>query len=157
MFNKVKPYIYSVITALAVGGLSALATMGNMDIYESINRPYLSPPPVVFPIVWSILFVLMGISSALVYTKQSKDQHVASTALKIYALQLIFNFVWSILFFNLQAYPVSFIWLVALWALILAMIIQFYKISKAAALLQIPYLAWVTFAGYLNIMIYILN
>ena len=157
MFNKVKPYIYSVITALAVGGLSALVTMGNMDIYESINRPYLSPPPVVFPIVWSILFVLMGISSALVYTKQSKDQHAASTALKIYALQLIFNFVWSILFFNLQAYLVSFIWLMALWALILAMIIQFYKISKAAALLQIPYLAWVTFAGYLNIMIYILN
>lgn len=157
MWKKIKPYVISVVIALAVGGLSALLTKNNMDVYEQINRPRLAPPMIVFPIVWSVLFILMGIGSAIVYTNRHKDFDTASTGLKIYAFQLAVNFFWSIIFFNLQAYLFAFIWLVVLWVLILLMIIQFYKISPIASYLQIPYLLWVTFAGYLTFMIYLLN
>lgn len=157
MWKKIKPYVISVVIALAVGVLSALLTKNNMDVYEQINRPTLAPPMIVFPIVWSVLFILMGIGGAIVYTNRHKDFDTASTGLKIYAFQLAVNFFWSIIFFNLQAYLFAFIWLVVLWVLILLMIIQFYKISPIASYLQIPYLLWVTFAGYLTFMIYLLN
>ncbi|MBQ8301531.1 MAG: tryptophan-rich sensory protein [Clostridia bacterium] len=157
MWKKIKPYVIAIAIALAVGGLSALFTKNNMDVYERINRPMLAPPMIVFPIVWSVLFILMGIGSAIVYLNRYKDFDTASSALKIYAFQLVVNFFWSIIFFNLQAYLFAFIWLIVLWILILLMIIQFYKISPLAAYLQIPYLLWVTFAGYLTFMIYLLN
>lgn len=157
MWKRIKPYVISVAIALAVGGLSALLTRNNMDVYERINRPFLAPPMIVFPIVWSVLFILMGISSTIVYLNRYKDFDTASSALKIYAFQLVVNFFWSIIFFNLQAYLFAFIWLIVLWILILLMIIQFYKISPLASYLQIPYLLWVTFAGYLTFMIYLLN
>ena len=157
MWGKIKPYVISIAIALAVGGLSALLTKNNMEVYNTINRPPLSPPMWVFPVVWGILFVLMGISSALVWVNREQDIEAASSGLRIYALQLIVNFFWSIIFFNMQAYLFSFIWLLLLLALIIMMIIQFRKISPLAAYLQIPYLAWVTFAGYLTFMIYLLN
>ncbi len=157
MWKRIKPYVISVAIALAVGGLSALLTRNNMDVYERINRPFLAPPMIVFPIVWSVLFILMGISSAIVYLNRYRDFDTATSALKIYAFQLVVNFFWSIIFFNLQAYLFAFIWLIVLWILILLMIIQFYKISPLASYLQIPYLLWVTFAGYLTFMIYLLN
>ena len=157
MWKKIKPYVLSIAIALGVGLLSAILTGGSMDAYRGINKPPLNPPMVVFPIVWSVLFILMGIGSALIFTNRSKDKSSAYSALKIYGLQLIVNFFWSIIFFNMQAYLFAFIWLLLLLALIIAMIIQFRKICSAAAYLQIPYLLWVIFAGYLNIMIYILN
>lgn len=157
MWKKIKPYLISVLIALAVGGLSSLLTKGNMDVYNQINRPALAPPMIVFPVVWGILFVLMGISSALVYLKRDENENEANTGLRIYALQLVVNFFWSIIFFNMQAYLFAFIWLLLLWVLIIIMIAQFKKVSKKAAYLQIPYLLWVTFAGYLTWMIYILN
>lgn len=147
--QKAKPYIISILTALAVGGLSALLTMGNMDIYSQIVKPPLAPPGIVFPIVWGILYVLMGISAARVYIKGGN--------LFFYAVQLIFNFFWSIIFFNFQEYLLSFVWLVFLWIFIVLMIRDFAKTDKLAAYLQIPYLLWVTFAGYLNFMIFLLN
>ena len=157
MWKKIKPYVISVLIALAVGGLSALVTKGNMDIYDQIVKPKLAPPEFIFPIVWSILFVLMGISSAIVYIKAKQELTVQKTGIGVYALQLVVNFFWSILFFNFQAFLLSFLWLILLWILIVIMIVRFRKISPLAAYLQIPYLAWVTFAGYLNLMIYMLN
>ena len=156
MPEKLKPYIISVIIALAVGGISALLTKNNMNIFEKINMPPLSPPSVVFPIVWAVLYILMGISSAIIY-KNGTDREEVQSALKVYALQLAVNFFWSLIFFNMQAYLFAFIWLVLLWVLVIVMIVKFKKISPAAAWLQIPYLLWITFAGYLSLMIYLLN
>ncbi len=155
MWKKIKPYVISVLIALGVGALSALFTSGNMDVYGTINRPSLAPPAIVFPIVWTILFTLMGISSAIVYTKGEGEERVE--ALKVYVLQLVVNFFWSIIFFNLKTYFFAFLWLLILWVLIISMILRFYKISPLAAYLQIPYLLWVTFAGYLTFMIFLLN
>ncbi len=157
MFKKFKPYIISVAIALGVGILSALLTSGSMDIYSSINQPALSPPSWLFPVVWTILFILMGISAALVYLDSDSPKEQIRSALSVYTVQLIFNFIWSLIFFNMRAYLFAFIWLVVLWILIIIMIIRFYAVRKLAGILQIPYLLWVTFAGYLNFMIYLLN
>ena len=157
MWQKIKPYVISILIALGVGGLSALLTRGNMDVYERIVQPPLAPPMWLFPVAWGILFVLMGISSAMVYEQRLYLPAQVSSALRIYALQLIVNFFWSIIFFNLQAYWFAFFWLVLLWVLILCIILKFRGIRPVAAYLQIPYLLWVTFAGYLTLAIAILN
>lgn len=157
MWKKIKPYVISIAIALAVGGLSALLTRNNVQVYETINRPALAPPMILFPIVWSILFILMGISSAIIYVKREENPDTAMTALKVYGAQLVVNFFWTIIFFNMQAYLFAFIWLIILWILIFLMIIEFRKISPLAAWLQLPYLLWVTFAGYLTLMIWLLN
>lgn len=157
MWKKIRPYVISVVIALAVGGISALLTMNNMDLYSKIEQPALAPPPWLFPVVWTILYVLMGIGAALVYNRKDFKPEETRNALIIYAVNLALNFFWSIIFFNLEAYLFAFIWLVALWIVIIAMIISFRKVSPVAAYLQIPYLLWVTFAGYLNLAIFILN
>lgn len=157
MWKKLKPYIISILVALGTGSLSAFLTKNSMEVYKNINQPPLAPPMILFPIVWLILFILMGISSAIIYTQRSTNPREALSGLIIYGLQLIVNFFWSIIFFNMQAYLFAFIWLLLLWVLIIMMILQFRKISPLAAYLQIPYLLWVTFAGYLNIMIFLLN
>ncbi len=146
-------YIIFTAIALLTGGLSALLTSGNMDLYSRIQSPPLAPPGILFPIVWTILYTLMGISAARIYISNNQR----NTSLTVWAVQLAVNFLWSIIFFNLQAFLFAFIWLIILWALILAMIILFYRQDKIAAYLQIPYLIWVTFAGYLTIAIYLLN
>lgn len=157
MNSKIKTYIIGILIPLAVGGISALLTSGSMDIYQSINNPPLAPPPIVFPIVWTILFTLMGISSAMIYNTESAPLPQRKSALYTYALSLIFNFFWSIIFFGGRAYLFAFIWLIILWILILGTIKKYLKINPLAAYLQIPYLLWVTFAGYLNFAIWILN
>ncbi len=155
--KKAKPYIIGILIPLAVGGLSAFLTRESMDIYERIKTPPLSPPGIAFPIVWTILYILMGISSVIIWKSAENNMGKRNRALIVYGLQLVVNFFWSIIFFNLEAYLASFIVLLVLWALIILMIIKFSEIKLIAALLQIPYLLWVTFAGYLNLMIYILN
>ncbi len=157
MQNKTRPYVVSIVIALAVGGLSALFTAGNMDLYSQIVQPPLAPPSVLFPIVWTVLYTLMGISAAMVYLEKESMPKEVTQALTVYAVNLFLNFFWSIIFFNMRAFLFSFIWLVALWITIIIMIIKFYRIKPVAGLLQIPYLLWVTFAGYLNLAIYILN
>ncbi len=156
MKKKVWSYIVAIAIPLAVGGLSALLTKDSMDIYKTIKQPPLSPPGILFPIVWSILYILMGISSAVIYNANASKKE-KTEALFLYAIQLIVNFFWSIVFFNQRLFLASFVLLAFLWALIIAMIYKFWKINKAAALLQLPYLLWVTFAGYLNLAIYFLN
>jgi len=157
MWQKIKPYVISVAAALAAGGLSALLTAGNMDLYSSITPPPLAPPSILFPIVWTILYILMGIGSAMIYLEKENSPKEVSSALFVYAFNLFLNFFWSIIFFNMQAFLFAFIWLVILWFTILIMIIKFYRIKPIAGLIQIPYILWVTFAGYLNLAIFILN
>lgn len=157
MQSKIRPYIVSVIIALATGGLSALLTSGNMDLYSRITPPPLAPPSILFPIVWTILYTLMGTSAAMIYMEKENQPKEVSSALFVYAFSLFLNFFWSIIFFNMQAYLFSFIWLVILWFTVLITIIKHFRIKPVAALLQIPYLVWLTFAGYLNLAIYILN
>lgn len=148
-----KNLITAVAIPLAVGGLSAWITKDGMKAFETVNQPPLTPPMWLFPVVWSILFVLMGIASYLVVMQKGEDMK----ALTLYTVQLIFNFFWSIWFFNLGWYLFAFLWLVALWILILATTVAFYRISKPAAWLMLPYLVWVAFAGYLNLGVWWLN
>lgn len=148
-----KKLIICVAIPLVVGGLSALLTRNSMEAFGSINKPILAPPGWLFPVVWTILYILMGIASYLVLTSKKPN----ATALTTYVIQLAFNFFWSIIFFNLELYLFAFIWLILLWLLILKTAILFYQISEPAGYLMIPYLLWVTFAGYLNLFIYFLN
>lgn len=140
----------------AVGALSGWLTREGTRIYkEEVVKPPLSPPSIVFPIVWALLYVLMGIGAARVSgTPDSRDR---SRSMGIFFVQLLFNFFWSILFFNLQSYGFAFFWLVALWGLILWMILSFRKVDPLAAWMQVPYLLWVAFAGYLNLGVWLLN
>lgn len=151
---KIKPLLVSLLISLGVGAIAGFLTSNSREIYQSLNLPALSPPGVVFPIVWTILYTLMGISAYLIYTSSSPGK---DRALNIYALQLALNFIWPLLFFGAQQYLLSFIWILILWVAIIAMIAVFYKVSPAAAYLQIPYLLWVTFAAYLNLSVFLLN
>ena len=155
MSLKLKPFLISVfIPVFLVGGLSALLTKNSMNIYSKINEPPLSPPSWLFPIVWTILFILMGVASFIVY---DSDNILKKQALIVYALQLIFNFTWTLVFFNAEAYTISVFIIIALLLLIAYTIYLFYQINKTAAYLLIPYLLWVAFATYLNIGIARLN
>ncbi len=156
MFKKILSYIVGIAIPVGVGLLSAYLTKDSMDIYQTIVKPKLAPPGILFPIVWSILYVLMGVSSAIVYNATVSAAEKRK-ALFPYALQLVANFFWSILFFNKRLFLASFVLLLVLLLLIVAMISRFGKISKWAAWLQFPYLLWVLFAGYLNLAIYLLN
>ncbi|MBQ6816604.1 MAG: tryptophan-rich sensory protein [Clostridia bacterium] len=155
MKNNKKTLIIALAIPLLVGGLAALLS-GGMDSFSALNKPPLSPPGWLFPIVWTILYLAMGFASYLVATANAPT-YKKNSALLVYAAQLIFNFFWPIIFFAWEAYLVAFIWLVILWLLILITIIRFYAVSKPAAYLMVPYLLWVTFAGYLNLAIYLLN
>lgn len=156
--KQLKSYIISILIALGVGGLSAFLTRSSMNIYEELVTPPLAPPSILFPIVWTALYILMGISAALVYhTPTPANSNQKTKALFTYAVSLLVNFSWSIFFFGERAFLFSFIWLVLLWVLVLKTILEYKEINPTAAYLQIPYLAWVTFAGYLNLGIYLLN
>ena len=152
--KNIKALVIAILIPLAVGALSAFLTKDSMQIYNQVNKPAFSPPPVVFPIVWSILYILMGISSYMIYIS---DAHNRDSALKLYAVQLAFNLAWPIVFFSLQLYLVSFLWLLALIVILAIMVYRFYHIKPLAAYLQLPYLAWTLFAAYLNWMVFLLN
>lgn len=154
---KVKTYVISILIALATGALSAVLTMGSMDLYNTIITPPLSPPSILFPVVWTVLYTLMGIGAAMIYNTPTATDSEKFSALFTYAISLIFNFLWSIIFFNMRSFLFAFIWLLILLFLIVRTIIKYYSINPTAAYLQIPYLLWVTFAGYLNFAIWYLN
>ena len=154
MKKHLKTYLISIAVALAVGGLSSLAAGGFSGTFDSLTKPPLSPPAIVFPIVWSVLFVLMGISAAMVFRSGEAGRF---NALLLYGIQLFVNFFWPVLFFRLEMYTAAFFWLILLILLVLATFISFYKIRPAAGLLLLPYLAWLLFAAYLNLGIAILN
>ena len=152
--KNLKALLVSLLISLGVGALSGILTKNSVEVYSQLSLPPLSPPSWVFPVVWTILFALMGISSYIIYISKSPN---TKYALSVYFLQLVVNFIWPLIFFGAEAYLFAFIWLIFLWLLVVLMIKMFYKISPAAALLQIPYLIWLTFAAYLNLMVVILN
>ncbi len=150
--SKLKNYALSIIIPLALGGIVGFLISGSMN-YDTLNQPPLSPPSILFPIVWTILYALMGISFGILRDKGLADPDVKL----IYYAQLIVNLLWPIAFFVLEWRLFAFIWILILDALVAIMIITFYRRDKAAALLQLPYMIWVLFASYLNLGVYILN
>lgn len=151
-----KTYAFWILLAEAVGILSGWLTReGTQAFSQTVTQPPLSPPAIVFPIVWSILYALMGIGAARVSLSPASPPR--SRGLNLFVAQLIVNFFWSPIFFNAQAYGFAFLWLLLLWVLVLLMILQFRKTDPLAAWLQIPYLIWLTFAAYLNFGVWYLN
>lgn len=151
-----KTYAAWIVFTEAVGALSGWLTREGTELYRmSIERPPLSPPGIVFPIVWTILFALMGIGAARIYSSPVSGERTQS--LRLFFAQLFFNFFWSIIFFNFQAFGFAFLWIIALWVLILLMILSFRKVDPISAWLQVPYLLWVTFAAYLNFGVWLMN
>lgn len=148
-----KSLIINIIIPLSAGALGVLLG-GNMQDYALINKPNISPSPIVFPIVWIILYILLGISSYII--KKTNDI-TSQDAFIIYALNLFVNTTWTLFFFRLKWYLFAFIWIIILIILTIILIYKYYKINKTAAYLQIPYLLWLIFASILNISIYILN
>ena len=150
-------YIIAIAIPLAVGLLSAFVTMDSMKIYGEINTPPLAPPSILFPIVWSILYILMGVSSAMIYINRENNPGYTRRGLAYYAMSLIANFAWSIIFFNVRAFRIAFVWLLLLLYLIIRTILCYFKVNRIAAYLQIPYVLWVTFASYLTLGVVLLN
>lgn len=154
---KWKQLLLCVAIPLAVGGASAFLTRESMKEFQHLAQPPLSPPMWLFPVVWTILYVLMGIGSYLVVNSGGRRGGERTEALVVYGAQLAFNFLWTIFFFNCGWYLFSFAWLVVLWGLILWTFLLFHRLSRPAGWTLLPYLAWVAFAGYLNFGVYLLN
>ena len=151
-----KTYAFWILLAEGVGALSGWLTRDGMEVYkEELTKPFLSPPGIVFPIVWVILFALMGLGAARISLSRTSRERMQ--ALGLFLLQLAFNFFWSIFFFNFQWFGFALSWLVVLWILILWMTLLFYRVDRPSAWMQIPYLLWVAFAGYLNLGVWMLN
>ena len=150
--SKFKIYAKSILIPVIVGGIVGLIISGSID-YDTLEKPILSPPSILFPIIWSILYVLMGISYGILESKNLID----SESKLIYYLQLFVNAMWPILFFVLKWRLFSFLWIIILDILAFIMIFNFYKKNKISGLIQIPYLLWTIFASYLNLSIYLLN
>lgn len=134
MKQKIKPYIISVAISLSVGIISALLTRENMNIYEDVATPPLSPPSILFPIVRTILYTLMGISAAMIFTTRTSPLQRKKEALYVYGLSLFFNFFWSIIFFNIRAFLFAFIWLLILLILIILTIVKYAKINRTGGI-----------------------
>ena len=152
MSEKFKIYFKSILVPVILGGIVGFIISGFID-YNTLEKPFFAPPGFVFPIVWSILYVLMGISYGILKSNSLVDSSINS----IYYLQLFFNLLWPIAFFVLKWRLFAFVLILILVVLIVIMIIRFYNKNKLSGLLQIPYLLWTLFATYLNLFIYLLN
>lgn len=152
---KWKKLLICLAIPLAVGGLAALLT-GGMTQYKQLRQPPLAPPGWVFPVVWTILYLLMGYASYRIWVSDAPRRE-KKEALKLYGAQLAINFLWPLVFFGLEQYLLAFFVLLLLWALIFLTIRAFSHIDETAADLLLPYILWVTFAGYLNVGVYLLN
>ena len=155
MDKNLKKRLLSWVIPLAVGGLATLLS-GGMDTYQVINQPPLSPPGWVFPLVWSALYIAMGEASYRVLTSGA-DKNQIKKALIAYGVQLFLNFLWPLFFFGGQMYLTAFIILILLWVAIFITTRRFSRIDENAGDLLLPYLLWVTFAGYLNLGVFLLN
>lgn len=153
---KLKPLLLCLALPLLTGTLAALISRSKMDLFNTVSKPPLSPPAWLFPVAWTALYALMGLASYRVLTAQI-PQEKKNSALLFYGIQLVFNFFWTIIFFNFGAYTAAFVWLIILLALIVITTVKFSRVDKTAAYLMIPYIVWVTFAGYLNLGIAMLN
>ncbi len=152
MSEKFKIYAKSIAIPVILGGFVGLIISGFMD-YNSLQKPFFAPPSIVFPIVWTLLYILMGISYGILESNSLVDSKIHS----IYYLQLFVNLLWPIIFFVFKWRLFAFIWIVLLTILVFVMVVRFYDKNKLAGLLQIPYFVWSLFATYLNLFIYLLN
>lgn len=148
-----KPLLAFVGGTLLVGFLSSIIG-GTMKGFDGIVTPSFAPPPLVFAIAWTILYILMGLSAYLVYEEKTDE---SKNALLFYYIQLAINFLWPVLFFRLHAFLFAFVWLVVLLAFVIIMFTKFLRVNKLSSYLQIPYLLWLVFAGILNFSVYLLN
>ena len=156
IYVKKPRYLLWILGTEAVGILSGFLSREGARIYQEIAvKPPLTPPAAVFPIVWTILFALMGIGAARITA--APDSKAKKQGLNLFVVQLVVNFFWSLIFFNAGAYGFALIWLILLWILVLLMILRFWQVDMLAAVLQIPYLLWLTFAAYLNYGVWTLN
>lgn len=153
---KLRPLILSILLTLGVGLLSGFLVGNSSQVYMNLVKPPLSPPAAVFPVVWTILYILMGISAYLIYVADAPKKEKRE-ALKLYKIQLAMNFLWSFIFFKFNLYFLAFIWLMLLFVVVIIMIKKFNEIDDTASALMVPYALWLAFAGYLNLMIILLN
>lgn len=151
---NIKKIISYIVITLLVGSFFTLVIMDSFNIYNTIDKPFLSPNKIVFPIVWSVLYILMGISLYII--SESKYLNKDKSYL-LYILQLLVNSVWPLFFFKFRLFFVSFLIVLLLIYLVIKLILEFYKINKLAAYLQIPYLLWLIFASYLSLGVFLLN
>ncbi len=160
-FGKIWRVTLAILVPLGGGVLISLLTQNAMGQFGALKQPALAPPAWLFPIAWTILYTLMGVASYLIYLGILRGKKnipkMGIAALIIYGVQLVFNFVWTPLFFNAGLYYVAFAVLVAMWILEIVLLILAFKVNRAAFWCLLPYLLWTTFAGYLNISIAILN
>jgi tryptophan-rich sensory protein len=156
MKKNYKTLAVSLVIPLFVGAVSFLLSMKGILGYGEFAKPPLSPPAWLFPIAWTVLYLLMGVSSYLVYTR-AKDENRLREGLVLYGLSLFLGLLWSPIFFSLKMYFLAFLWLSSLLGIVISTAVSFYRIYKPAGLLLVPYVIWIAFAGYLNIMIAILN
>ena len=150
--NKISIYIRSILLTVIGGAIVGIITSQSID-YNVLKQPPLAPPSALFPIVWTILYILMGVSYGILKSKEQTDKDIDL----IYYGQLIVNYLWSFIFFVFKWRFFAILWIVLLAVLVVVMIARFYRKDKTAGLLQIPYLLWVLFATYLTIGIYFLN
>lgn len=151
-WDRIKIYLMSILTPLILGAVVGILTSGSQG-YAALVQPPLAPPALLFPIAWSILYALMGISHGILKANGLSDRDTET----VYYAQLIINLIWPIIFFSLEWRLFAFIWILALDVLVILMAVRFYRKDKTAGLLQLPYVAWVIFASYLNLGIVILN
>ena len=159
MKDQIKTYLVSVLIAMGVGALAAYFTSDGMrSLYATILVPPLAPPAAAFPLVWTLLYALMGVSAAMIWRERNPENRATrKCALGIYALSLFVNFSWCFIFFGFRSFGFAFAWLLFLLILILKTIVEYKKINSVAAYLQIPYFIWVCFAGYLTCAIWLMN
>ena len=150
--NKLGIYIRSILLPVLGGAIVGIITSQSID-YNALKQPPLAPPSVLFPIVWTILYFLMGVSYGILKSKEQTDKDIDL----IYFGQLIVNYLWSFIFFVFKWRFLAILWIILLAVLVVIMITRFYRKDKTAGLLQIPYLLWVLFATYLTIGVYVLN
>lgn len=150
--SKFKLYAKSILIPVIIGGVVGLIISKTID-YNQLIKPEFAPPSIVFPIVWTILYILMGVSYGILKSKDLVDEKIR----RIYYLQLFVNAMWSIIFFTFKLRLTAFIWILILDVLVIIMIYRFYNKNKVSGLLQIPYLIWILFATYLNLSVYLLN
>ena len=154
--KKFRIYAIWITVVETVGILAGLLSKNGINMYQAdILEPIFAPPPILFPIVWTVLYALMAIGAARVY--MIKDNAAEKKSLNLFIAQLIINFFWPLIFFNAQAFGFAFFWLLLLWFLVLWMIVAFRKVDRISALLQIPYLFWLSLAAYLNLSVWIIN
>ena len=150
--RKNKGWLAAVALPLAVGVVAGLLTMGAMEDFAALEQPPLSPPGWLFPVVWTILYLLMGVAA---YRVGRVDRQ--ARALAVYRISLVFNFLWPIFFFVCQLWLLSLVWLAILWALVVIYTGGYFRIDRVAGWLSVPYAVWCGFAFYLNLGVWLLN